>query len=46
MTDPPTDYLMALGLSLLLALGAVTAAFDLIQSNTAMPATASSDTRA
>ncbi|MET3948901.1 ABC-type antimicrobial peptide transport system permease subunit [Arthrobacter sp. UYCu512] len=39
VTWPAPDYFMALGLSLLLALGAVTATFGLIRSNTAMTAT-------
>ncbi|WP_326962320.1 FtsX-like permease family protein [Arthrobacter sp. MP_M7] len=39
MTWPAPKYFMALGLSLLLALGAVTATFGLIRGNTAMTAT-------
>ncbi|WP_346925830.1 FtsX-like permease family protein [uncultured Arthrobacter sp.] len=39
VTWPAPDYFMALGLSLLLALGAVTATFGLIRSNTSMTAT-------
>jgi ABC-type antimicrobial peptide transport system permease subunit len=39
VTWPAPDYFMALGLSLLLALGAVTATFGLIRGNTAMTAT-------
>jgi hypothetical protein len=39
MTWPAPDYFMALGLSLLLALGAVTATFGLIRGNTSMTAT-------
>jgi ABC-type antimicrobial peptide transport system permease subunit len=39
VTWPAPDYFMALGFSLLLALGAVTATFGLIRSNTAMTAT-------
>ena len=39
LTWPAPDYFMALGLSLLLALGAVTATFGLIRSNTALTAT-------
>ncbi|MFF1255134.1 FtsX-like permease family protein [Pseudarthrobacter sp. NPDC058329] len=39
LTWPAPDYFMALGLSLLLALGAVTATFRLIRSNTALTAT-------
>jgi hypothetical protein len=36
---PTPDYFIALGLTLLLALGAVTAAFTLIRSNTAIAST-------
>jgi hypothetical protein len=39
MTWPASDYFVALGLSLLMALGAVTATVGLIRSNTAMTAT-------
>jgi hypothetical protein len=39
VTWPAPDYFMALGLSLLLALGAVTASFGVIRGNTAMTAT-------
>lgn len=39
VTWPAPGYFMALGLSLLLALGAVTATFSLIRGNTAMTAT-------
>jgi ABC-type antimicrobial peptide transport system permease subunit len=39
ITWPAPDYFIALGLSLLLALGAVTATFSLIRGNTAMTAT-------
>ncbi len=39
MTWPAPDYFIALGLSLLLALGAVTATFSLVRGNTAMTAT-------
>jgi ABC-type antimicrobial peptide transport system permease subunit len=39
MSWPAPDYFMALGLSLFLALGAVTATFSLIRGNTAMTAT-------
>ncbi|WP_458112304.1 FtsX-like permease family protein [Arthrobacter sp. R1-13] len=39
VTWPTADYFMALGLSLLLALGAVTATFGLIRTNTAVTAT-------
>lgn len=39
VTWPAPDYFMALGFSLFLALGAVTATFGLIRSNTAMTAT-------
>lgn len=39
VTWPTPDYFIALGLSLLLALGAVTATFSLIRSNTAMATT-------
>ncbi|OAD97694.1 ABC transporter permease [Arthrobacter sp. OY3WO11] len=39
MTWPAPDYFTALGLSLLLALGAVTATFSLIRANTAIAAT-------
>lgn len=39
MTWPAPDYFMALGLSLLLALGAVAATFSLIRSNTAIAST-------
>ena len=39
VTWPAPDYFMALGLSLLLALGAVTATFGLVRKNTAMTAT-------
>lgn len=39
VTWPAPDYFIALGLSLLLALGAVTATFGLIRSNTSMTAT-------
>lgn len=39
VTWPATEYFMALGLSAFLALGAVTATFSLIRSNTAIAAT-------
>jgi hypothetical protein len=39
VTWPAPGYFMALGLSLLLALGAVAAAFGLIRGNAAMTAT-------
>ena len=39
MTWPAPDYFIALSLSLLLALGAVTATFSLVRGNTAMTAT-------
>ncbi|WP_458778610.1 hypothetical protein [Arthrobacter sp. D3-16] len=39
VTWPAPDYFIALGLSLLLALGAVAATFSLIRSNTAMAIT-------
>lgn len=39
MTWPTPDYFAALGLSLLLALGAVTATFSLVRGNTAMTVT-------
>ncbi|WP_208786584.1 hypothetical protein [[Micrococcus luteus] ATCC 49442] len=39
MTGPACDYFMALGLSLLLALGAVTATVSLIRGTTPMTAT-------
>ncbi len=38
MTWPAPDYFMALGVSLLLALGAVTATFSLVRGNTALTA--------
>lgn len=39
LTWPATDYFVALGLSLLLALGAVITSFSLVRANTAMTAT-------
>jgi hypothetical protein len=39
VTWPARDYFIALSLSLLLALGAVTATFSLIRTNTAITAT-------
>lgn len=39
VTWPAPDYFMALGLSLILALGAVTATFGVVRNNTAMTAT-------